>query len=111
MIILEGKQKLDEAEIVTLLGKIQGLLYVRVSTTDQAEKGYSIESQIEMCKERAINKKGEFPSFKRLYGYTFNKESDKPEINEEEKAVLIQMKDMLLYEGMSSNEIASIFQK
>ncbi|ANT56227.1 recombinase family protein [Bacillus altitudinis] len=56
MIILEGKQKLDEAEIVTLLGKNQGLLYVRVSTTDQAENEYSIESQIEMCKERAINK-------------------------------------------------------
>lgn len=29
---------------------------MRVSTTDQAENWYSIESQIEMCKERAINK-------------------------------------------------------
>lgn len=221
MLILKKDEKLPSEEIMNLIGKINGLIYVRVSTNDQAEKGYSIESQIEMCKERAIKKfgykenelivlvepggmgddpnrpalnhalfllekglgkkifilhpdrltrdntlqgvvsrkiwnmgvdiefiefevdptdpesmlmyniqgsiaqynkakilanskrgrtakakKGEFPSFKRLYGYTFNKETDKPEINEDEKSVLLKMKDMLLYEDMSSNEIA-----
>ncbi|APJ11146.1 resolvase [Bacillus safensis] len=226
MLILKKDERLSSEEIMNLIGKINGLIYVRVSTADQAEKGYSIESQIEMCKDRAIKKfgykenelivlvepggmgddpnrpalnhalhllekglgkkifvlhpdrltrdntlqgivsrkiwsmgvdiefiefevdptnpesmlmyniqgsiaqynkakilanskrgrtakakKGEFPSFKRLYGYTFNKETDKPEINEEEKAVLIQMKDMLLYEGMSSNEIAKHLSK
>ncbi|MFB4389232.1 recombinase zinc beta ribbon domain-containing protein [Bacillus sp. BR_10] len=56
-------------------------------------------------------KKGEFPSSRRLYGYTFKKETVTPEINEEEKSVLIQMKDMLLYEGMSSNERAKHLSK
>lgn len=41
-----------------LIGKINALIYARVSTTDQANKGFSIESQIERCKERAISKFG-----------------------------------------------------
>ncbi|CAI6267974.1 MULTISPECIES: recombinase family protein [Bacillus] len=221
MLILKGDQKLSTDNIMHLIGKINALIYARVSTTDQANKGFSIESQIERCKERAISKfgykeseiialvepggmgddpnrpalnhalyllekglgkkfivlhpdrltrdntlqgvvsrriwgmgvdiefiefevnphdpesmlmyniqgsiaqynkakihanskrgrlakakKGEFPSFKRLYGYKFNTVTDLPEYNEEEKEILLEMKDMLLNKKMSSNEIA-----
>ncbi|NUJ19470.1 recombinase family protein [Bacillus glycinifermentans] len=221
MLILKGEERLNTEQIMGLIGRINAIIYVRVSTADQAKKGYSLESQIDRCKERAITKfgykdselialiepgrmgddpnrpalnhalylmekglgkkfivlhpdrltrdntlqgivsrkiwsmgvdiefiefevdptnpesmlmyniqgsiaqynkakisanskrgrlakakKGEFPSFKRLYGYTFNKETDIPEYNEEERAILLEMKNMLLMQGMSSNEIA-----
>ncbi|MCC9021684.1 recombinase family protein [Bacillus nakamurai] len=221
MLILKGDQRLTTEQIMTLIGKVNALIYARVSTTDQAKKGFSIESQLERCKERALSKfgykeselvaliepggmgddpnrpalnhalyllekglgkkflvlhpdrltrdntlqgvvsrriwgmgvdlefiefevdpnnpesmlmyniqgsiaqynkakilanskrgrltkakKGEFPSFKRLYGYKFNTVTDLPEYNEEEKEILLEMKDMLLSKKMSSNEIA-----
>ncbi|MED2944242.1 recombinase family protein [Bacillus swezeyi] len=221
MLILKGEERLTTEQIMGLIGKINAIIYVRVSTTDQADKGYSLESQIERCKERALTKfkykdseiivlvepggmgddpnrpalnhalhllekglgkkfivlhpdrltrdntlqgivsrkiwgmgvdiefiefevdptnpesmlmyniqgsiaqynkakinanskrgrvakakKGEFPSFKRLFGYKFNKETDLPEYDEKERAVLLEMKNMLLVQGMSSNEIA-----
>ncbi|MGG1238922.1 recombinase family protein [Bacillus sonorensis] len=221
LLILKGEERLNTEQIMGLIGRINAIIYVRVSTADQAKKGYSLESQIDRCKERAITKfgykdselialiepgkmgddpnrpalnhalylmekglgkkfivlhpdrltrdntlqgivsrkiwsmgvdiefiefevdptnpesmlmyniqgsiaqynkakisanskrgrfakakKGEFPSFKRLYGYTFNKETDIPEYNEEERAILLEMKNMLLIQGMSSNEIA-----
>nr|WGE06973.1 recombinase family protein [Bacillus subtilis] len=58
MLILKGDQKLSTDNIMHLIGKINALIYARVSTTDQANKGFSIESQIERCKERAISKFG-----------------------------------------------------
>jgi len=226
LLILKGEERLTTEQIMGLIGKINAIIYVRVSTTDQAEKGYSLESQIERCKERALTKfkykdselialvepggmgddpnrpalnhalyllekglgkkfivlhpdrltrdntlqgivsrkiwgmgvdiefiefevdptnpesmlmyniqgsiaqynkakinanskrgrvakakKGEFPSFKRLFGYKFNKETDLPEYNEEERQVLLEMKDMLLNRDMSSNEIAKELSK
>ncbi|MCR4367384.1 recombinase family protein [Bacillus amyloliquefaciens] len=221
MLILKGDQKLNTEQIMSLIGKVNALIYARVSTTDQAKKGFLIESQLDRCKERAMSKfgykdselialvepggmgddpnrpalnhalyllqkglgkkflvlhpdrltrdntlqgvisrriwgmgvdiefiefevnpndpesmlmyniqgsiaqynkakihanskrgrlakakKGEFPSFKRLYGYKFNTVTDLPEYNEEEKEILLEMKDMLLNKKLSSNEIA-----
>ncbi|MCY7948062.1 recombinase family protein [Bacillus atrophaeus] len=221
MLILNGDQKLSTEKIMSLIGKINALIYARVSTTDQANKGFSIDSQIERCKERAIKKfgykeseiivlvepggmgddpnrpalnhalyllerglgkkfivlhpdrltrdntlqgvvsrriwgmgvdiefiefevnphdpesmlmyniqgsiaqynkakihanskrgrlakakKGELPSFKRLYGYKFNTKTDLPEYHEDEKEILLEMKDMLINKKMSSNDIA-----
>lgn len=221
MIVLTGDEKLNMDNLISLIGKILAIIYVRVSTTDQAEKGYSLESQIERCKERALTKfdikedeivvlieaggmgddpnrpalnyalyllekglgkkfivlhpdrlsrdntlqgvvsrkiwnlgvdiefvefevdptnpesmlmyniqgsiaqynkakivanskrgriqkaqKGEIPSFNRLYGYKYNKETDKLEINEEEKEIILEMIDMLLNQDKSCNQIA-----
>ena len=47
MLILKGDQKLSTDNIMHLIGKINALIYARVSTTDQANKGFSMESQIE----------------------------------------------------------------
>ncbi len=226
MIVIKGEERLSSENVMALIGKIQGIIYARVSTTDQANKGHSIESQIERCKQRALQKfnytdnqlitliepggmgddpnrpalnyalhllekglgkkiiilhpdrltrdntlqgvisrkiwsmgvdiefvefevdptnpesmlmyniqgsiaqynkakihanskrgritkarKGEFPSFKRLYGYTFNKETDLPEINEEEREILLEMKSMLLEKGLSCTQIAKTLSK
>ncbi|WP_411801329.1 recombinase family protein [Bacillus atrophaeus] len=43
-------------------------------------------------------KKGELPSFKSLYGYKFNTKTDLPEYHEDEKEILLEMKDMLINE-------------
>lgn len=56
MIILKGDEKLDSETLMSLIGKILAVIYARVSTTDQAKNGYSLESQIERCKERAESK-------------------------------------------------------
>lgn len=56
MIILRGNETLTTEELYALVGKILGVIYARVSTADQAKKGYSLESQIEKCKERAMSK-------------------------------------------------------
>lgn len=58
MIQLKGEQRLTLNKTFNLIGKIDALIYVRVSTTDQAEKGYSLDSQVELCKERALTKFG-----------------------------------------------------
>ncbi len=221
MIQLKGEEKLSLEQIFNLIGKINAIIYARVSTADQAKKGYSIESQIEMCKQRALSKfgfkenelvvviedgrmgddpnrpglnyvlyllekgigkklimlhpdrftrdntlqgvisrriwsmgidiefiefevdpdnpesmlmyniqgsiaqynkakilansrrgrvqkarKGELPSFKRLYGYKYDKKIQLLEINDEEAMVYIDMVDMLLNQDMSCNQIA-----
>ncbi|MDM5298208.1 recombinase family protein [Bacillus pumilus] len=226
MITLKSDETLSIDRIMGLIGKINGIIYARVSTTDQANKGYSIESQIERCVERAekkfgykeselvtliepggmgddpnrpalnnvlyllekglgkklfilhpdrltrdntlqgvisrkvwgmgvdiefiefeVNpndpesmlmyniqgsiaqytkakihanskrgriakaKKGQFPGFKRLYGYKFNTETDLPEYNEEEKEVLLEIIDLFLNKDMSTNEIAKYLSK
>lgn len=221
LIILKGTEKLNNDAILKLVGKIQAVIYARVSSADQAKKGYSLDSQIERCAERALQKfkikneeiialveqgemgdnpnrpalnhalrllesglgsklivlhpdrlardvtiqgvlskkiwgmgvdiefvefevdptnpesmlmyniqgsiaqynkakilansrrgriqkakKGEMPSFRRLYGYELNKETQKLEINEEEHEVLMLMKEMILEKDMSCNQIA-----
>ncbi|MFE7294467.1 recombinase family protein, partial [Bacillus velezensis] len=58
MLILKGDQKLNTEQIMSLIGKVNALIYARVSTTDQAKKGFSIESQLDRCKERAMSKFG-----------------------------------------------------
>lgn len=57
LITLEGKEKLTLEQIYNLIGKIMAIIYVRVSSADQV-KNYSLESQIEACKNRAITKFG-----------------------------------------------------
>lgn len=49
MQVIKGGEKLSKEQIVDLIGSIKYLIYARVSTKDQAEFGYSIESQIERC--------------------------------------------------------------
>ncbi|PRS62877.1 resolvase [Bacillus pumilus] len=226
MITLKSDETLSIDRIMSLIGKINGIIYARVSTADQANKGYSIESQIDRCVERAkkkfgykeselitliepggmgddpnrpalnnvlyllekglgkklfilhpdrltrdntlqgvisrkiwgmgvdiefiefeVNpndpesmlmyniqgsiaqytkakihanskrgriakaKKGQFPGFKRLYGYKFNTETDLPEYNDEEKEVLLEIVDLFLNKDMSTNEIAKYLSK
>ncbi len=226
MIQLRGEDKLSLNKIFSLIGKINAIIYVRVSSADQVKKGYSLESQIELCKQRAISKfgfsenelivvieegkmgddpnrpalnyvfyllekglgkklimlhpdrftrdntlqgvmsrkvwsmgvdiefiefevdpnnpesmlmyniqgsiaqynkakilansrrgrvqkarKGELPSFKRLYGYRYDKELKTLEINEEEEMILLEMIDMLLNQNMSCNQIAQELSK
>lgn len=221
MIILNGGETLTHEHIYSLVGKIKAINYTRVSTTDQARHGFSLDSQIERCKDRAMNthgykedeiitlveaggsgddpnrpalnyalylmekglgkkiiilhpdrlsrdnilqgivsrkiwslgvdidfiefdvdpnnpesmlmyniqgsiaqynkakilanskrgriqkaKKGEIPSFKRLYGYSFNQDIDMLEINESEEEIIKLMVDMLLNDGKSCNQIA-----
>lgn len=48
-------------------------------------------------------KRGEIPSFRRLYGYRHNKETQKLEINEDEYKILLLMKDLLLEKDYSCN--------
>ena len=36
--------------------KVKAVIYCRVSTEDQAEKGYSLESQEEECRKFALDK-------------------------------------------------------
>jgi site-specific DNA recombinase len=226
MIILRDNEKLTNEELLSYIGKINGIVYVRVSTADQAKHGYSLESQIERCVERANSKfkikedeiivlveaggmgddpnrpalnyalyllekglgkkfiilhpdrltrdntlqgvisrkiwnlgidlefvefevdptnpesmlmyniqgsiaqynkakilanskrgriqkakKGEIPSFKRLYGYTYDKESDKLKINKEERENILEMINLLLNKNFSCNQIAQEFSK
>lgn len=56
MIFLRADEKLSQTDLHTLYGKIKALIYVRVSSDDQARHGYSLESQIERCAELARNK-------------------------------------------------------
>ncbi|TCJ01791.1 recombinase family protein [Cytobacillus praedii] len=226
MIILRGNETLTSDELFSLIGKINGIIYARVSTADQAKKGYSLESQIDKCNERALTKykfkddeiialveegamgddpnrpalnyamyllekglgkkffilhpdrltrdntlqgvvsrriwnmgvdiefiefevdpndpesmlmyniqgsiaqynkakiaanskrgriqkakKGEIPNFKRMYGYSYNKETDTLNINEEEKEVINEMIDLLLNKNTSCNQIAKELSK
>ncbi|MCM3003657.1 recombinase family protein [Priestia koreensis] len=226
MKILKGNEKLALSKLKDFMLNIQVIIYARVSTSEQAIKGYSLESQLTICKERAMNKygisekqilafcehggggadpnrpglkyminclekgigkkviilhpdrlardntlqgvlsnkiwelgvdldfvevevdpdnpesmlmyniqgsiaqynrskivanskrgriqkikKGEVPGIKRLYGYTFNKETDQLEINEFEKNVFLDMVDMLLNKGISCTQIAKQLSK
>jgi site-specific DNA recombinase len=56
-------------------------------------------------------KKGEIPAFKRMFGYSYNKDTDKLEINEEEQEVFNLIVDMLLKENLSCNQIAKELSK
>lgn len=47
-------------ELMALSERIKAILYARVSTADQAEHGYSLDSQVERCSQRVREK----------YGYT-----------------------------------------
>lgn len=58
MIILKGDQQLPSDELNALVDKIKAIVYARVSTEDQV-KGYSLDSQIEICANKA----------KKDYGY------------------------------------------
>ncbi|MFS1518649.1 recombinase family protein [Bacillus sp. SCS-151] len=58
MIILKDGEQIETEKLYSLIGKINGIIYARVSTSDQAEKGHSLESQVEKCKNTAIEKFG-----------------------------------------------------
>lgn len=55
---LEGSKQYTKDELLTLLDKIKAIIYARVSTHDQAEKGYSLQSQVEKGAELARKKFG-----------------------------------------------------
>lgn len=52
----EGHRILTPEEIIELMGTIKIIIYARVSTTDQAKKGYSIPSQVEKGVEYSFKK-------------------------------------------------------
>lgn len=56
LIELKGGKKLSLEKVHQLVGKINGIIYARVSTTDQAKKGYSLTSQKQLCIELAKTK-------------------------------------------------------
>jgi site-specific DNA recombinase len=56
--ILEGYKQYTKDEVLALLDKIKAIIYARVSTHDQAEKGYSLQSQVEKGAELARKKFG-----------------------------------------------------
>lgn len=58
MVTLRGSEKLSKDMFLTLIDLVKVLIYVRVSTDDQAKHGYSLESQIERCAEQAKKKYG-----------------------------------------------------
>ncbi len=49
MISFDGSQQLDQEMLNALIVSVKAILYARVSTIDQAEQGYSLQSQIERC--------------------------------------------------------------
>ncbi|WP_010273580.1 recombinase family protein [Paenibacillus senegalensis] len=55
MRVIQG-EKLKTWEISELAGLVRALIYVRVSTEDQARHGYSLESQIERCAAYALSR-------------------------------------------------------
>lgn len=57
MIEIRGDNKLTEQELFLAKNKIKGLIYARVSSDDQVDN-YSLESQVDLCKEYAINQLG-----------------------------------------------------
>lgn len=56
MIIIREAYQLHTEQLNALIGQIKALVYVRVSTDDQAKYGYSLESQIERCVRYAESK-------------------------------------------------------
>jgi len=54
----EGNKRYTKDEVLTLSDKIKAIIYARVSTHDQAKKGYSLNSQVERGAELARNKFG-----------------------------------------------------
>lgn len=58
MIKLFDNEKLNKEQLDALIGKIRAIVYARVSTDDQAKHGYSLDSQVERCVQKAYNKFG-----------------------------------------------------
>lgn len=58
MITIEGFQQIDREQIPALIVSVKALLYCRVSTSEQAEKGYSLQSQVERCANHVKSKFG-----------------------------------------------------
>jgi site-specific DNA recombinase len=57
MLSFIGDYKFTNDEILPLVGKIKGIIYARVSTSDQVDK-YSLSTQVEECAEFAYQKFG-----------------------------------------------------
>jgi len=53
MITIEGSQQIDKDQLSALIISVKAILYARVSTSDQAEQGYSLQSQVERCANHA----------------------------------------------------------
>ncbi|WP_312038041.1 recombinase family protein [Pelotomaculum terephthalicicum] len=58
MMTVIGGKNYTRNELLALIGKIEAIVYARVSTADQAKHGYSLESQVERCVELAKKKFG-----------------------------------------------------
>lgn len=58
MITITGAKQYERKEMIALIAGIKAIIYARVSTTDQAKHGYSLESQVERCLDAAKNKFG-----------------------------------------------------
>lgn len=58
MITIEGSQQIDKDQLSALIISLKAILYARVSTVDQAEQGYSLQSQIDRCAKHAKTKFG-----------------------------------------------------
>ena len=54
--VIDEYQKYPNEYLLALSDKIKAIIYARVSTNEQAEKGYSLQSQIEKCAELAQKK-------------------------------------------------------
>lgn len=56
--ITDGFRTYTQDELLDFMNRFKALIYARVSTHDQAEKGYSLQSQVEKCAELAQKKFG-----------------------------------------------------